>query len=288
MPPKAKGLRRLDRFSAIVTLLGLLVPAVLGAIALEVAHQAVPALQEFGLGFLWGQDWNPNRDVYGALPHVWGTLVTSAIALGLAGPAGLGTAILLTEDWPWLPKGLQEALAIAVELLAAVPSVVCGLWSLLVLIPFLQGWTPVRGPGLLAAGITLAIAVVPLTAALSREALAAVSPALREGALALGASRWQTLGRVILPAALPGLTGAIALALGRALGETMAVAMTIGNGLRISLDWGAPASSIAALLANQFAEADGLQIAALMYLALVLFGLTALVNLLANLLRRSP
>ncbi len=288
MPPKAKGFRRLDGFSAIVTLLGLLVPAVLGAIALEVAHQAMPALQKFGLGFLWGQEWNPNRDRYGALPHVWGTLATSAIALGLAGPAGLGTAILLTEDWPWLPKWLQEALAIAVELLAAVPSVVCGLWSLLVLIPFLRGWTPVRGPGLLAAGITLAIAVVPLTAALAREALAAVSPALREGALALGASRWQTLGRVILPAALPGLTGAIALALGRALGETMAVAMTIGNGLRISLDLGAPASSIAALLANQFAEADGLQIAALMYLALVLFGLTALVNLLANLLRMSP
>ncbi len=268
-----------------VTLLALLVPVVLGAIALEVAQAALPALTRFGIAFLWSRDWNPNRDGYGALPHVWGTLATSAIALGLAWPAGLGTAILLTEDWPWLPRWLQEALAIAVELLAAVPSVVCGLWSLLVLIPFLRGWTPVRGPSLLAAGLTLAIAVVPLTAALSREALAAVPPSLREGALALGASRWQALGRVILPAARPGLTGAIALALGRALGETMAVAMTIGNGLRISWDVGAPASSIAALLANQFAEADGLQIAALMYLALVLFGLTALVNLLANLPR---
>ncbi|MFQ3679759.1 MAG: phosphate ABC transporter permease PstC, partial [Pseudanabaenaceae cyanobacterium] len=139
MPPKAK---RWDGFSAMMTLLALVVPALLGAIALELAGQAAPAFARFGLGFLWRQDWNPNREVYGALPAVWGTLATTTIALGLAGPVGLGTAILLTEDWPWLPRWLQEALAIAVELLAAVPSVVCGLWSLLVLIPFLRSWTP--------------------------------------------------------------------------------------------------------------------------------------------------
>lgn len=272
------------------------VAGVLGAIALVIIWQARPAIAQLGFSFLWQREWNPvaGREAYGALPLIYGTLMTALIALGLAVPVGLGTALCLSEDW--LPRWLRLIFTFGVELLAAIPSVVYGLWGIFVVLPRLRGvgnwlhvhWgavplfsAPASGPGLLPAGVVLAIMILPIIAAIARDSLAALPPELRQASLSLGATRWETLLRVLLPAAASGIGGGIMLALGRALGETMAVTMLIGNAHQISPALFAPASTIASLLANQFSEAQGLQVAALMYAALVLLGMTLLVNILA-------
>ena len=228
---------------------------------------------------------------------LYGTLVSSIIALIIAVPLGLGTAIFLHEDF--LPLRLRNMLIFLMELLAAIPSVIFGLWGIFVIIPIMKivgnwlyshwGWfplfsTPSIGPGLFPAGIVLAIMVLPITTALSRDALAALPPDLREAALGLGATRWEALFRVLIPAAFSGIFGGVMLALGRAMGETMATTMIIGNSNDLSLSLLAPGNTIASLLANQFAEAKNLQISALMYAAWVLVGMTVMVNALAQLI----
>jgi phosphate transport system permease protein len=260
-----------------------------------ITWQALPAVQQFGLRFITGSAWNPVREDFGVLPMIYGTLVSSGVALLIAVPLGLGTAIFLSEDF--LPRPLRCVLAFGVELLAAIPSVVYGLWGMWVLIPLLQplarwlhrhwGWVPLFGtepvgPGLLPAALVLAMMILPMVTAMTKDALEALPSELRQASLALGATRWWTIVRVLLPAAMSGIVGGTMLALGRALGETMAVTMLIGNVNQLQVSWLAPANTIASLLASQFPEAQGMQVAALMYAALLLVLLTLVVNILAE------
>ncbi|MHC5595287.1 MAG: phosphate ABC transporter permease subunit PstC [Nostoc sp.] len=263
----------------------------------QVAIGAWPAIQQFGVSFLANTTWNPVNDSYGVLPQIYGTLLSSFIGLLIAVPIGVGTAIILSEDF--LPAKVKLVLVFAVELLAAIPSVVYGVWGIFVLVPILTGlgkwlngyfgWLPFfstspTGPGMLPAGVILAIMTLPIITALSRDALISVPPSLRQASLGLGATRWETILQVLIPAAFSGIVSAVMLGLGRAMGETMAVTMLIGNSNNISLSLLAPANTISSLLANQFSEASGLQVAALMYAALVLFFLTLVVNILAELI----
>lgn len=287
----AVGRRGPDVFRWLTALAAIVSVFVLGWIFWEVFEEAKPALQKFGLGFLTDSSWQPNRDRYGVLPFLVGTGATALIALILAFPPGLAIAIFLSEDF--LPRPAREFIRFVVELLAAIPSVVYGLWGIFVVIPLVQSlgnWTtarfghipllsgPAYGNSLLTAGLVLALMVLPTITAISRSSLVAVPRTLREGAYALGATRWEAIFGVILPTAAPGVVAATILALGRAMGETMAVAMLIGNSSRLSWSLFAPSGTLASLLANQFGEASGLQIAALMYAALVLVALTLTVN----------
>ncbi|AFZ34917.1 phosphate ABC transporter membrane protein 1, PhoT family [Stanieria cyanosphaera PCC 7437] len=251
-------------------------------ITIQVAIQAVPAISEFGLGFLFSSSWNPVNSQYGVLPAVYGTVVSSFIALLIAVPIGLGVAIFLSEDY--LSPKIQRIIVFLVELLAAVPSVVYGLWGIFVLIPFLKEITPLKGPGMLPAALILSVMILPTIAAIARDAIINVPIDLRQAAVGLGATRWEAILKIIVPAASSGIIGGIMLALGRALGETMAVTMLIGNANTINPSVFAPSNTISSLLANQFAEASGLQVAALMYAALILFAITLIVNILAQLL----
>ncbi|MGL5872214.1 MAG: phosphate ABC transporter permease subunit PstC [Xenococcaceae cyanobacterium] len=260
----------------------LAIAGVLIWIAVIVAIRAMPAVAQFGLGFLFSSSWNPVNNQYGIWPAIYGTLASSAIALLIAVPIGLGVAIFLSEDY-MSPK-IQRVFVFLVELLAAVPSVVYGLWGIFVLIPFLKGFTPLTGPGMLPAALILSIMILPTIAAISRDAISSVPSDMRQASLGLGATRWETILQIIIPAASSGIIGGIMLALGRALGETMAVTMLIGNSNKVDLSVFQPSNTISSLLANQFAEASGLQVAALMYAALVLFVITFLVNVLAQLL----
>ena len=272
---------------------------VLLAIAFRVGTDALPAIQKFGLGFLTTSRWSVNDEIFGALTQIYGTLVTSFMALLIAVPIGIGVALFLSEDY--LPPLIKQPIVFLIELLAAIPSVVYGLWGIFVLIPLLRpfgiwlnanfGWIPIfstapAGPGIYAAGIILSIMILPIIAAISRDALVAVPTEIRQAAYGLGATRWETIFQIILPAAFSGIVGGIMLALGRAMGETMAVTMVIGNSNSINLSILSQGSTVSSLLANQFAEAGGLQISSLMYAALVLFGLTLVVNVLAELIVR--
>jgi phosphate transport system permease protein len=267
------------------------------AIAAAVVYFSWPAIRQFGLGFLVSTTWSPaaGRESYGILPMIYGTFASSTLALLFAVPLGLGAAIFLNEDF--LPGRLRSVLTFLVELLAAIPSVIYGFWGIFVVIPLMQstgewlyanlGWIPLFssspiGPGLLPASVVLAIMILPITTSLSRSSLAALPPDLRAAALALGATRWATVFRVLVPASFSGIAGGVLLALGRAMGETMAITMLIGNSNKLSPSLLAPANTIASLLANQFAEAKGLQVNALMYAALVLLLMTFLVNALGH------
>ncbi|MGF1481944.1 MAG: phosphate ABC transporter permease subunit PstC [Cyanophyceae cyanobacterium] len=284
-------------FLWLTRLLALGVAAILVWIAIQVLIQSIPAMREFGLGFLINSAWNPVEDDYGALPMIYGTLVSSAIALLFAVPLGVGTAVFLSEDF--LPKPLRMALVFMVELIAAIPSVVYGLWGIFVLIPLIRpianwlhsnlGWIPLFsespvGPGMFPAGIILTIMILPIITAISRDSLASLPPDLRQASLGLGATRWGTIFRVLIPAAFSGIVGGVMLGLGRAMGETMAVTLLIGNSNDFDLSILGPANTIASLLANQFAEASGLQISALMYAGFVLFVITLIVNILAEII----
>jgi phosphate transport system permease protein len=257
-------------------------------------RQAKPAIDKFGLEFLWSQQWDTGQLVFGALPYIYGTLVSSAIALLLAVPIGLAVALVTSENF--LPPSVRTTIAFVVELIAAIPSVIIGLWGIFVFIPFIipfQKWlfanfhaipllnTPDPGGfNMLTAGMILAIMILPTLAAISREVLLVIPKELRSGSMALGSTRWETIFRVILPASFSGIVGAVMLALGRALGETMAVTMVIGNSAQISPSLLDPAYTIPSVLANEFAEAqDPLHIGALTYLGLILFALTLAVNI---------
>lgn len=263
-------------------ILAFAIAGVLIWITIQVWIAAMPAIKEFGLGFLTTSSWNPVNSQYGVWPAIYGTLVSSFIALAISVPIGLGVAIFLSEDY--LPPIVQRIVVFLVELLAAVPSVVYGLWGIFVLIPFLKSFTPLRGPGMLPAALILSVMILPTIAAISRDSIINVDSGLRQAAVGLGATRWEAILQIILPAASSGIIGGIMLALGRALGETMAVTMLIGNSNKVNLDVFAPSNTVSSLLANQFAEASGLQVAALMYAALILFFITLVVNILAQLL----
>jgi phosphate transport system permease protein len=255
------------------------------------------SLREFGFGFLTGREWNPVMGRFGALPFIYGTVVSSLIALLIAVPFSLGVAIFLVEQ---APPRLARPLAFLVELLAAIPSVVYGLWGIFVLAPLLRvhvepvlqswlGWLPlfsgpITGIGLLTGGIILAIMITPIITAVVRDVLSAVPTSQREAALALGATRWEMI-RVVLANAASGIAGAIILGLGRAIGETMAVTMVIGNRPEISASLFAPSYTIASVIANEFTEATGdLYLSALVEIGLILFVVTFIVNGLAKLL----
>ncbi len=275
-----RGLDNIFYWSA--KILAFAIAGVLVWITIQVGLKAMPAMEEFGLGFLVTSSWNPVNSQYGVWPAIYGTIVSSFIALGISVPIGLGVAIFLSEDY--FPPAVQRVIVFLVELLAAVPSVVYGLWGIFVLIPFLKGFTPLRGPGMLPAALILSVMILPTIAAISRDAISNVDIGLRQAAVGLGATRWEAILQIILPAASSGIIGGIMLALGRALGETMAVTMLIGNANKVDLSVFAPSNTVSSLLANQFAEASGLQVAALMYAALILFLITLVVNILAQLL----
>jgi phosphate transport system permease protein len=256
------------------------------------------ARQKFGWQFLFSRTWDPVFEQFGALPFIFGTVVTSAVGLLVAVPLGVGAAIFLAE---MAPLRISDALTFVIELLAAVPSVIYGLLAMFTLVPLLRttvqpflkktlGWLPLfQGPmygvGLLAAGLILAIMIVPFIISISREVLLAVPVEQREAALALGATRWESTWRVVVPYARAGILGSIFLAMARALGETMAVTMVIGNNPKISSSLFAPGYSIAAVIANEFTEATSdLYVHALIELGLVLFILTIILNGLARLL----
>jgi phosphate transport system permease protein len=298
--PQAAFQRRRDQVFVWATRIAVFFSAFLLLwISVEISRQALPAIGKFGLGFLWSTTWDPVEDNYGAWPQIYGTLVSSIIALIVGIPFSFGISIFLSENF--LPKPLRLALIIVVELLAAIPSVVFGIWGLFVFIPFFRpiqmflfehfNWipffsTPPIGPGMLTAGIVLGIMIIPIITAIAREVLVAVPPELRAAAYSMGATRWEAIFGVVLPAAIGGMLGAVVLGLGRAMGETMAVAMLIGNSRNINISILAPASNIPALLANEFGEASDQQIAALMYAALILLVVTLFVNIIAELLVR--
>jgi phosphate transport system permease protein len=287
-------------------------------IVLRIAISAVPAMERYGLGFLSGRVWDPNTERYGILGEVWGTLYTSTLALVLGTLFGLAAAIFLSEGYlgqatfaalrrvdlhlhpvlARLPDHLERLLRNLIELLAAIPSVVYGLWGLFVIIPLIRpmcnwlhlklGWLPffatdLAGPGVLPAVFVLSIMILPTITAISRDALVAVPPKLRMAAYGLGATRWETVLAVILPTASRGIVGGIILAFGRALGETMALAMLVGNSNQITVSLFSPANTLAALLANNFPEASAKQVSVLMYAALVLLGITLVVNVIGAL-----
>lgn len=303
-PPRARGhiVNPADRlFAAVLSGAGLSVLALAAVIALACYVLARPALAHLGtLSFLLGREWNPVANQFGALPFVYGTLVTSAVAVAVALPVALGLALFLSE---LAPRRLQRVVSYLVEILAGVPSVVYGLWGLYVLVPWLRdhvepwlghwlGFLPLfSGPplglGYLAAGLVLAIMILPTIAAVGTEVLRTTPPSLREGALALGATRWEAIRMAVLPYAKKGLLGAVVLGLGRALGETMAVTMVIGNSPTISASLFSAGYSLPSIIANEFAEANGeIYVGALAALALVLFAVTLLLNMGARLLVR--
>jgi phosphate transport system permease protein len=283
IPPRSPVERTIDNsFYWASKILALTIAGILIWITIQVGIKALPAINEFGINFISSSSWNPVNNQYGILPAVYGTVVSSFIALLISVPIGLGVAIFLSEDY--LKPPIQRSIVFLVELLAAVPSVVYGLWGIFVLIPFLKDITPLRGPGMLPAALILSVMILPTIAAIARDAITNVDSGMRQAAVGLGATRWETILQIVLPAASSGIIGGIMLALGRALGETMAVTMLIGNSNKIDPSVFAPSNTISSLLANQFAEASGLQVAALMYAALILFVITLIVNILAQLL----
>lgn len=296
-PVRATGDRA---FQLLLAAMAAAIPLIMGAMLIALVDAGLPAIRRFGLAFFGTSTWDPVTGEFGVLPFVYGTLVSSAIALFLAVPLGLGVAVFLSE---LAPGWVRTPVRFLVELLAAIPSVVYGLWGIFVLVPWVRvtltpslqsslGFLPLfTGPplgiGMLTAGLILAIMVVPFIVAVSTEVMRAVPRAQREAAQALGATGWETTRTAVIPYARSGIAGAIFLALARALGETMAVTMVIGNVPQIKASLLAPAYTVSAVIANEFAEATSdLYVAALVYAGLVLFLVTLTVNILARVLVR--
>ncbi|MEN9578903.1 MAG: hypothetical protein RJA70_1912 [Pseudomonadota bacterium] len=274
----------------------LLLCVVLAGLGVQLLVSSIPSLKHFGVEFLLGRSWDPVRGIFGALPFIYGTLVTSCVALLIALPVGIAAALYLSE---LAPEWVRSPLGFMIELLAAVPSVIYGLWGVFTLapairevvqpalastlgfLPFFQG--PQYGFGMLTAGIIVAIMVLPTITAVSREVVMAIPLTLREAAWGLGATRWEAIRFAVLPAARSGLVGAGVLALGRALGETMAVTMVIGNRPEISASLFSPGYSMASVIANEFTEAtDELHLSALAEIGLLLLVLTIILNVAAR------
>jgi phosphate transport system permease protein len=290
---------RFDLFLVLTWVASVATVVTLVWIVLSILQAAFPAIAASGWSFFVNSVWNPNRNIYGVFPFLNGTAGSAGFALLLALPLGVAIAIFLSEDF--LPIAVRQVIRFVVELLAAIPSVVYGLWGIAVIIPIVQSWggfltqklgflpifaPPATGNSMLTASLVLALMVLPTITAISRSALVAVPKALREGSYAVGATRWETIFKVLLPTAAPGIVAATILAFGRAMGETMAVAMLIGNSPRLTWSLLSPAGTLAGLLVNQFGEASGMQVSALMYAALTLVLLTLLVNIAGELVLR--
>jgi phosphate transport system permease protein len=286
--------QQLTRAAAIAVLL------LLSGVIISLIDGSIPALRQFGFGFLISQKWNPVTEIFGALPAIYGTLITSFIAMLIAVPVGLMIAFFLTE---LCPQWLRRPIGIAIELLAGIPSIIYGIWGLFVFAPFLQetlqpflintlGNVPGIGPlfggppygiGMLTAGLILAIMVLPFVTSISRDVFEAVPPVLKEAAYGLGCTTWEVVRNVVLPYTRVGVIGGVMLGLGRALGETMAVTFVIGNAHRISASLLAPGTTISATIANEFTEAVGdLYTSSLIALGLILFVITFIVLALAR------
>ena len=280
----------------------LLVLLTLGSVTVSLVIGALPAIKAFGLGFLVTESWNPVTEKFGGLAPIYGTIVTSFIAMLLAVPIGLGIAVFLTEN---CPMRLRRPIGTAIELLAGIPSIIFGIWGLFVLAPVLQATVqpaliatfgsvpilsslfagPPYGIGMLTAALILAIMVLPFITAVSRDVFATVPPVLKEAAYGMGCTTWEVVRKVVIPHTRVGLIGGIMLGLGRALGETMAVTFVIGNAHKVSASLIAPGTTISATIANEFTEAVGdLYTSSLIYLGLILFVITLIVLTVARLL----
>lgn len=291
-PPSA-GDYTFDRlFRAIAWACAATILLLVAIVIFEIGGSAWPAIREYGLGFLAGRTWNVQEQQFGILPEIWGTLYSSLLALLLGGVFGISIAIFLTQDF--LPSRLAMVFRTIIELLAAIPSVVFGLWGIYILIPLLRpaaNWlhehlggvplfgTSLSGPGLAPAALVLAIMILPTVASISVDALKQIPYKVKEAAFGLGTTRWEAILKVLLPTAGSGILAALVLGFGRALGETMALAMLIGNSNQISLSLFAPANTLAALLASNFPEAGAIEVQALMYAALALLAITLIVNI---------
>ncbi len=282
-------------FKNITTVMAATVAAVLITILVVVFFESREAINQYGINFIVTSDWDPINNKYGAFTAIYGTIVSSLAALIIAIPLGLGTAIFITEDF--FPEKIRFVIGLMVELLAAIPSVVLGLWAIFVMEPFIRpffnilhnyfGWLPLFsseavGPGLAPAIIILSIMILPIITSIARDSIEQVPSKLKEAAYGIGATRWCAIIYITIPAAISGITGGILLALGRAMGETMAVTMIIGNSNQFSLSLFSPGYTISSLLANQFGEADSIQVSSLMYAALILMIMTLIVNVMAQ------
>jgi phosphate transport system permease protein len=285
-------------FAAVVYAGSILFAVLIIGLFVELVLGSWPSIIKFGPGFIFNSSWDPIHSKFGALPMIFGTVMTSLIAIVLAAFIGIMAAVFLAD---FAPRWLGQPLSFLIELLAAVPSVVYGLWGLFVLAPFMRttigpllqhvlGWMPlfsgpIVGVGLLTAGIILALMIIPTVTAISRDVIAAIPRDLREASMALGSTKWETATRVVLPAARVGIFGACVLALGRALGETIAVTMVIGNRPEISASLFAPSYTLASVIANEFTEATtSIYVSALIELGLILFLVSIVVNALARLM----
>ena len=299
MPPAAHFGDRAFKWLTLVMALSIVV--LIGLIGFELFNGAKPSLHKFGWHFLVTSDWDPVNDQFGALPFIFGTLASSAIALLIAVPISIATAVYLTE---LAPPWLRQPFVMFIELLAAVPSVILGLWGIFVMVPWLRDglfpWLqkyfgflpifsgPIYGVSVLAGGIIVAIMVIPIITSVSREILRSVPGLQREAAYALGATRWEVTRIAVLSYAKKGLFGAVILGLGRALGETMAVTMVIGNSPQIVKSLFAPGYTLASVIANEFTEATGdLYLSSLFEIGLVLLAVTIIVNAFAQLLLKT-
>ena len=282
-------------FRNLAVILASVVALVLVAILIIVFRGSLESMGRYGWQFLVTSDWDPVNDRYGAGAAIYGTLITSLLSLLIAVPLGVGTAIFITENI--IPPQIRNVISVMVELLAAIPSVVLGLWAIFVMEPFIRpaleflhsnlGWIPLfstspMGPGMLPAVLILVVMILPIITAISRDSLNQVPMKLRQAAYGVGTTRWGAILNVILPAAISGIVGGVMLALGRAMGETMAVTMIIGNSNNLSFSLLAPGNTIAAMLANQFGEAEASQVSSLMYAAFVLIVMTLAVNIFAQ------
>jgi phosphate transport system permease protein len=284
-----RAFRALARVGVLTILL------LLAFILWSIGGKAWVAMRTYGLGFITSSTWDVGRQQFGVLPHIWGTVYSSFLALIIGGFFGVAMAIFLTQDF--LPPRLATVFRTVVELLAAIPSVVYGLWGLFVVVPAIRpvagflfehfGFIPffgttLSGPGMAPAALVLAIMVLPTVAAVSQDALRLVPYKVKEAAYGMGTTRWEAILKVMVPAAATGIFGALVLGFGRALGETMALAMLIGNSNQISLSLFSPANTLAALLALNFPEAGPKEVQVLMYAALVLLAITLVVNLMGE------
>jgi len=293
------------RFRALTLAAACLVLLIFVGIIIALGTGAWPALKTFGVGFLTSTAWNPVTERFGAFPAIYGTLVTSALAMLIAVPVGIGIAIFLTE---LCPRPLRRAVGIAIELLAGIPSIIYGVWGLFVFAPFFQQFIqprivdalsgipllsdvfagPPYGIGIFTASLILSIMILPFISAVTRDVFETVPPVLKEAAYGLGSTTWEVVWNVILPYARSGVVGGGMLALGRALGETMAVTFVIGNAHRIALSIFAPGTTISATIANEFTEALGdMYVSSLVAIGLILFLITFLVLAAAQLMLRS-
>lgn len=289
-------------FRAMTAGAAIFVLLILSGVIIALIHGSIPALSKFGFGFLTSERWNPVTEIFGAMAPIYGTIVTSFLALLIAVPVGIGVAIFLTE---LCPMPLRRPIGIAIELLAGIPSIIYGLWGLFVFAPFMQRFVqpalistfgeipgigflfagPPYGLGLLTASLILAIMVLPFIASITRDVFQAVPPVLKEAAYGIGCTRWEVMKRIVMPFSRIGIIGGIMLGLGRALGETMAVTFVIGNAHKIQGSLLAPATTISATIANEFTEATGdIYTSSLISLGLILFVITFIVLACARLL----